>query len=140
MDVIEVEGANGLFDTNIEGKIEKTLEVIKNDYDFVFMHLKGTDTVAEEEGDWNKKIEFLERADKSMIKFLDFEGTLCVTGDHSTPCVLRDHSLDPVPLMIIGGGGDSVESFNEKECALGGLGFFSGHEIMGTLIRESENA
>ena len=139
MDIIDAPGATGGWDTNIESKIETSLEALESGYDFVFMHLKGTDVVAEEEGDWQKKIEFLERADKSFSRLKKFDGILAITGDHSTPCILKDHSDDPVPFALVGGIKDSILSFNENDCSKGGLGHFSGHEIMKKLIREAEN-
>lgn len=139
MDLVEVEGATGGFNTNISGKIKTALNKLDQGYDFVFVHLKGLDVLSEEEGDWEKEIEFLERADKVFKALLDFKGVLCITGDHATPAIIKDHSEDPVPVMIVGGEADAVKAFNEVDCLKGDLGHFSGSEIMAKLIQEARN-
>lgn len=139
MDLIEVEGANGGFNTNISGKIKMALKKLENGYDFMFVHLKGLDVLSEEEGDWEKEIEYLERADKALKVLHNFNGIICITGDHATPCVLKDHSTDPVPVIVVGGEKDKVTAFNEVDCAKGSLGHFSGHEIIPKLIKEAKN-
>lgn len=139
MDILEVAGATGGIDTDVSAKINKSLEALESGYNFVFLHFKATDVVAEEDGDWDKKIAFLERADEEFGKLLEFDGILAVTGDHSTPCILKDHSTDPVPFMMIGGAKDDVGAFNEIDCRHGLLGHFSGHEIMKKIIQEAES-
>jgi 2,3-bisphosphoglycerate-independent phosphoglycerate mutase len=139
MDVAEVRGATGGIDTNISAKVKESLERLKSGYDFVFLHLKGADVVAEEFGDYEKKIAFLEKADKAFKPLLNFSGTICITGDHATPCILKDHSLDAVPIAICGGESDDVSEFNEKDCALGSLSHLNGPEIMPKLICEAKN-
>ena len=49
---------------------------------------------------------------------------LVITGDHSTPSVLKAHSWHPVPVMIRSKycRTDSVTEFGERACMLGGLG------------------
>ncbi|MFQ5999988.1 MAG: phosphoglycerate mutase, partial [Candidatus Bathyarchaeia archaeon] len=62
---------------------------------------------------------------------------VCVTADHSTPCELKSHSDDPVPLLISGTKieGDKVQGFSEKECKRGKLGILEhGTELMPKLI------
>lgn len=152
MDVVDVSGATGGVDTDISAKVGKSLKLLKSGYDFVFMHLKGADVVAEEEGSWEKKMDFFEKADKAFGPLNHFDGVLCVTGDHATPCILKDHSDDPVPIMIIGGKkpgpkrsdlGTSLRldirksGFNEVNCAKGELGHLKGSKIMPKLIKES---
>ena len=65
--------------------------------------------------------------------------TVCVTGDHATPCVMRDHSLDPVPIMVKIGKKDNVMAFNEVDCSKGSLGHLTGPEIMPLLSREARD-
>lgn len=139
MEQIAVKGATGTFNTDIAAKVEAALTNLKSGYDFCFLHLKGTDTVAEEEGDFEKKIEYLERADRAFKPLLAFDGTLCITGDHATPCLLKDHSEDPVPILITGTKTDKIKSFSEKSCFGGSLGHLQGEEIMPKLIMESKN-
>ncbi|MEM2082728.1 MAG: hypothetical protein QXK34_03200, partial [Candidatus Bathyarchaeia archaeon] len=65
------------------------------------------------------------------------ETIICITSDHSTPCSLRAHSDDPVPIVIAGGGieGDSVKKFGETYCKAGKLGLLErGSELLPRLI------
>lgn len=139
MDVIDVPGATGGIETDVSAKISASLERLRSGYDFLFMHLKGADVVAEEEGDFRKKIAFLEKADKAFAPLFDFDGIIAITGDHATPCVLKDHSTDPVPILIFGRETDNVKAFNEVDCQKGKLGHLSGAEIMPKLISDAKN-
>lgn len=130
MDVAAVIGATGGVDTDVSAKFNEALERLESGYDFAFVHLKGADVVAEEEGSFEKKIAFLEKADKSFTLLDSFSGVVVITGDHSTPCILKDHSDDPVPFLIKGDGKDSVTSFNERSGQVGSLGHLYGPEIM----------
>jgi len=134
MDLIEVSGATGMPDTNVGAKIQAAREQLKN-YDFVFVHIKPTD-IFSEDGNWQGKREFIEKIDLA-IDFLEETGTvICVTADHSTPCILKDHSADPVPLLINRPGefGDGIEKFSEPFCAKGSLGAIEGKDLMKLLF------
>lgn len=133
--VIDVPGATGGVDTDIEAKVKASLECFRQGYDFVFMHLKGTDVVAEEEGDFEQKMAFIERADRAFGSLVDFDGIIVITGDHATPCILKDHSDDPVPLLFSAGESGEESSFNERAAASGGLGHLKGTDIMPLIMR-----
>jgi 2,3-bisphosphoglycerate-independent phosphoglycerate mutase len=65
------------------------------------------------------------------------EFLICITADHSTPCALRAHSDDPVPVLISGDRmrGDNVSKFSEKECLKGSLGILQkGTQLMPMLM------
>ena len=67
----------------------------------------------------------IEILDKEFFSFIrKYECVLVVTGDHSTPCTLKGHSSDPVPLLIYGQDMemDNKTRFTEKECKEGSLG------------------
>jgi 2,3-bisphosphoglycerate-independent phosphoglycerate mutase len=75
-----------------------------------------------------EKAAFIERTDKMLQKIIDGienpqETHIAITADHSTPCAIREHSADPVPVAIYGEGVlvDDVTSFGERSCAHGGL-------------------
>jgi 2,3-bisphosphoglycerate-independent phosphoglycerate mutase len=57
---------------------------------------------------------------------------VAVTADHSTSCVRRAHTAEPVPLVVSGGGvrPDGSGSFGERACADGSLGSLRGVEIL----------
>jgi 2,3-bisphosphoglycerate-independent phosphoglycerate mutase len=132
MDLVEVEGATAQPDTNVRGKFRKAVEVTA-DYDFVFVHVKPTDSLAED-GNFLGKKDFIEKIDAAAeeLRKLADDVLLVLTADHSTPCELKKHSADPVPIVIHGRGvrTDAVKSFGERSCAQGGLGIFDGDGVM----------
>ncbi|WP_297501942.1 2,3-bisphosphoglycerate-independent phosphoglycerate mutase [Thermococcus sp.] len=133
-DVYTPKGATGEYDTDEMAKARKTVELLK-DYDFVFLHFKPTDAAGHDNNP-KLKTEMIEKADRMIgyiIEHIDLEETvIAITGDHSTPCEVMNHSGDPVPLLIAGGGvrTDSSEAFGERECMKGGLGRIKGHDIV----------
>lgn len=102
----------------------KMLEDLWNDYDFFFLHVKGADS-AGEDGDFDRKVAKIEEVDAYAPRLLDLKpDVLLVTGDHSTPAVLKAHSWHPVPVLLWGKycRPDAVEDFGERGCMWGGLG------------------
>ncbi len=132
MDIIEVPGATALPDSDIEAKFKTALKQLGS-HDFVFIHVKAADSLAEDGNPEGKK-KFIEKCDKAMGLFdnLPKGALLVVTADHSTPCELKQHSADPVPVMFYGEGvrTDDVAAFGERACAKGGLGHIEGKDIM----------
>jgi 2,3-bisphosphoglycerate-independent phosphoglycerate mutase len=139
MSVINVTGATGGVDTDVRAKIVATMKAFDDGANFVYLHFKGSDVVAEEEGDFEAKIKFFEKVDKELTPILNFDGVVCVTGDHATPCILKNHSLDAVPIMIKGVKKDNVTLFNEFSCCKGALGHIQGPKIMPELMKEARN-
>jgi 2,3-bisphosphoglycerate-independent phosphoglycerate mutase len=132
MKVLQVPGATALWDTDVEAKFKTVLEQLKY-HDFAFVHVKATDSLAED-GDFEGKKNFIEKVDKALEIFnhLPEDMLLVITADHSTPCALKAHSADPVPILFHGRGVrvDHVSAFNEIECVKGGLGFIEGKHVM----------
>jgi 2,3-bisphosphoglycerate-independent phosphoglycerate mutase len=128
---VPVEGATGSADTNIEGKVKTALDEL-NEQDFVLLNIKGADE-AGHDGQAIEKKNFIERVDAALEPMLHEEECLIVIcADHSTPCSIKDHSADPVPLVIRGDGvrTDAVTKFDEISCAQGGLNRISGGALM----------
>ena len=133
MKIIKVKGANGLISTNLKGKIEAVRKSFK-DYDFVFLHIKATDSLSED-GDFLGKKKFIEKIDKRMKPLLKLKDTLIiVTADHSTCCLLKRHCARDIPVLIYGAGEDSVKKFSEKDCNKGGLGKFKQIKLMSKIL------
>jgi len=132
MDIIDVPGATALPDTNIEAKFKASLEALEK-YDFVFCHVKPTDSLAED-GNFEGKKSFIEKADKAAALFtnLSDDVLLVVTSDHSTACELKAHTADPVPLLFSNPSVriDSVTEIGERSFANGGLGHVEGKDVM----------
>lgn len=134
MDIINVDGATALPNTNIDNKIETTIDLLNNkNYDFVFLHIKPTDSLAED-GNYLGKKDFIEKVDKSIQKLetLNDDVLIIITSDHSTACELKAHSADPVPIMFCCNGilSDDVVEFSERAFSKGGLGFIEGKDVM----------
>lgn len=82
----------------------KTLEKEHKKFDYAYIHIKETDLPGHDNKPVEKK-EMLEYIDRTFFKFLkDFAAQkrikVLVTADHSTPCVLKNHSSDPVPVLF----------------------------------------
>jgi 2,3-bisphosphoglycerate-independent phosphoglycerate mutase len=110
----------------------QTLQQEYDKYDFFFIHVKWTDT-AGEDGDFARKVKVLEEIDAALPTVTGLKpDVLVVTGDHSTPAVLRGHSWHPVPVVISSKycRTDAVRSFSEPACLAGGLGRMQSVHIM----------
>jgi len=141
MDVIEVEGATGLTDTNYEGKAAAAVEAVK-DHDLVYVHVEATDE-AGHAGDVDLKIKALEYLDKRVVKIiyekvkaLKEDVTIAILPDHSTPCEIRTHTHDPVPFIIYNPNQkpDEVTLYNEEAVKKGFFGILKEQGFFRTLI------
>lgn len=130
---IQVEGATGGLDSNLNNKIKAALKALKTQ-DFVFIHMKGTDTAGHDH-DAKAKISFIEKIDTAigiLDEKLDWEEThFAFTGDHCTPIDYGDHTAEPVPLLLAGPAvmSDDVDKLDEKSAQYGGLGRISGNVL-----------
>ena len=101
-------------------------------YDFFFVHYKDTDK-AGEDGDFDAKVEALERFDGFIPAIRDLRpDVLVVSGDHATPSILAAHGWQPVPALLWSRycGADPVTAFTERACAAGTLGVIPAHHLM----------
>lgn len=93
-------------------------------FDFFFLHVKQTDSMGED-GDFEGKVRVIEKADQTVSHLMKIEpDVLIVTGDHSTPAVLRSHSWHPVPALLWSKTcrPDGVTRFGEQACIGGAMG------------------
>ncbi len=110
-------------------------------FDCFYIHIKGPDEPGHD-GKVDLKKKLITIIDKhffgKLLPKIKLENhVICVTADHSTPCKLKTHSDDPVPVLIAGGNvkGDEVGGFSERECKKGSLGVLeNGTELMPKLI------
>jgi 2,3-bisphosphoglycerate-independent phosphoglycerate mutase len=137
LDVIHVEGATGLYDTNYEGKAEAALQQLKS-RDFVFLHVEASDE-AGHEGDAQLKVKTIEYFDgrllKTILKSIDSVGdevAIAILPDHPTPCALKTHVHDSVPFMIRTPGiaGDGISRYTEQFAQSGSFGWRKGTEFI----------
>jgi 2,3-bisphosphoglycerate-independent phosphoglycerate mutase len=136
MDIIDVEGATGGVDTNLENIAQSILETSALDYDFILINIDGADE-AGHDGNLKEKLNFIEKVDEVIGKIMEMEDTYFIlTADHSTPISVMDHTGDPVPLVIRGPElrVDLVEKFDERTATGGGLCRIRGGDIMNILM------
>jgi 2,3-bisphosphoglycerate-independent phosphoglycerate mutase len=113
------------------------------DWDGLYVHLKGPD-VPGHDGDAAGKLLSVEQIDSfyfgPLMRRLDGEDfVVAVTADHSTPCELKAHSDDPVPVLIAGGlEPEGTESFGEQEARSGWLGRMRGQDLVPKLVSVSK--
>jgi 2,3-bisphosphoglycerate-independent phosphoglycerate mutase len=122
-----------LLDTSTD--IKEEFAVLKKnyaDYDFFFLHVKGTDS-AGEDGDFERKARIIEEVDRALPALTALEpDVIVVTGDHSTPALLKAHSWHPLPVLLYSKycRADRVGGFSETACIMGGLGRLPATQLM----------
>ena len=142
LEVIEVEGATGLYDTNYEGKANAAIDALR-EKDFVYLHIEASDE-AGHEGDVELKIKTIEYLDARVVKpileeLLKWEEpvTIAILPDHPTPCATKTHTTSPVPFIIYRPGvtPDDVLVYDEFAQQTGSYGLLKGAEFMHELIK-----
>ena len=121
-------------------RVDRLIEALPH-YDCFYIHLKGPDEPGHD-GDFRRKMEVIALIDEHffgrLLSEIDLRDYIfCVTADHSTPCKLKAHSDDPVPVLISGDkvSADGTTTFSEKECRGGELGVLErGVELMPILM------
>jgi 2,3-bisphosphoglycerate-independent phosphoglycerate mutase len=128
------------FDTHqVEGAAKEEVDALTEllpDHDFVFMHVKKTDS-AGEDGDFERKVAAIEEVDALVPRILDAGvEVMAVTGDHSTPAQMAAHSWHPVPVLLWGGtaAADGLPHFDEVTCRQGSLGRFEAKHLLPQLL------
>jgi 2,3-bisphosphoglycerate-independent phosphoglycerate mutase len=132
---VPVQGITGSQDSNIAGKIAAAIRELASK-DFVLVNIKGADESGHD-GLAEQKRTFIEKADTALEPLLGLSDcVIIVCADHSTPCTIKDHSADPVPVVIRGDGVrmDDVVRFDEYTCAKGGLGRITGAALLPTAL------
>ena len=110
----------------------RVLEQHWDKYDFFFIHFKYSDSTGED-GDFAAKVARIEEFDAAVPGITALKpDVLIVTGDHSTPSMLRSHSWHPVPTLLSARfcRTDGCQRFVESECLRGGLGQFEAKYLM----------
>lgn len=146
MKVLEVPGANGTLHTNYEGKAKAALEVLlKDDYDFVYIHVEAPDEMGHQ-GSIENKIKAIEYLDQRVIRPVleGMEGAgedfrMLIMPDHPTPIRCRTHTDDPVPYLIYDSRQNTESSFlyNEAEAKKSGNVILKGHTVIDRLFDEN---
>jgi len=120
-------------------EIQDELESLKkcwNDFDFFYVHIKKTDSYGED-GNFEAKVKVIEEVDRLIPELIKLNpDVLAVTGDHSTPVLMKSHSWHPVPLMIRSEFSRKGlnSKFDEFECARGTLGTVQALDVMSLIL------
>ncbi len=142
LEIVNVEGATGLANTNYEGKAQAAIEALQHD-DFVFVHVEATDE-AGHDGDLELKLRAIDYLDKRLIKpvyeaVCQMNEPVCIAilPDHPTPVEMRIHVNEPVPFLIWHPGieADAVEHYDEVSCVSGSYGMLKLNEFMNQLMK-----
>lgn len=143
LEVIHVEGATGLYDTNYEGKAEAALEALKTN-DFVYLHVEASDE-AGHEGDPALKVKTIENLDNRLVRIIyetlqtwDEPVAIAILPDHPTPCAIRTHTGDPVPFLIYKPGHtpDAVDRFDEFSVLKGQYGLLEKDQFIREFLKD----
>ena len=142
LEIVNVEGATGLANTNYEGKAQAAIEALQHD-DFVFVHVEAT-VEADHDGDLELKLRAIDYLDKRLIKpvyeaVCQMNEPVCIAilPDHPTPVEMRIHVDEPVPFLIWHPGieADAVEHYDEVSCVSGSYGMLKLNEFMNQLMK-----
>jgi len=140
MHLIELPPPSGNIKNDSLLRVTRLLEILPS-YDCFYIHIKGPDEPAHD-GNYRLKTQLIAVIDRyffgKLMQKIDLSDYLiCVTSDHATPCKLKAHSDDPVPVLITGDKiqGDNISKFSEEECRKGSLGVLDhGAELMPMLM------
>ena len=139
LQVIEVDGATGNYDTNFSGKAKACIDALNNGKNYVYIHMEAPDECGHH-GDAEHKIYSIEQIDEQVVKpivnYLENCGDdykILVCPDHPTPLCLKTHVSDPVPFIIYTKGdkkGNGATAYTEKQAQSTGLTFNDGVSLV----------
>jgi 2,3-bisphosphoglycerate-independent phosphoglycerate mutase len=138
MEVVEVEGATGWYDTDYEAKRDAALDFLAGGGDLFVIHVEASDE-AGHAGDLEEKIRALENWDRrilaGLVEGLDHLGPwrLLLLPDHATPLHLRTHTRASVPYLLVDSGGRGPGG-TYSEAATAGCPPIPAHQLMGRLV------
>ena len=96
------------------------------------INVKGN-VAAEEDVECDRKARVIGEVDNALPSLTSLEpDVIVVTGDHSTPALLKGHSWHPVPIILCSKWcrPDHVREFSESACLAGALGRFPAVAVM----------
>jgi 2,3-bisphosphoglycerate-independent phosphoglycerate mutase len=140
MHLVDIPPPSESLKTDCRIRVKALLRALPS-HDCFYIHIKGPDEPGHD-GDFRLKTQQIATVDEHFFGELLQKAKLdnyvvCVTADHATPCKLKAHSDDPVPLLISGNKveGDNVQEFSERACKEGSEGMLrQGFELMPKLV------
>jgi 2,3-bisphosphoglycerate-independent phosphoglycerate mutase len=138
MEVINVQGATGLANTNYEGKADAALKALQKK-DLVVVHVEASDEAGHVK-DIKLKVKTIEYLDRRLVSRI-IAGmkepyAIAVLPDHPTPISLGTHSRDLVPFSIASPKTkpDNVKVFDEESAKVGGYGEVKNKNLIELLL------
>jgi 2,3-bisphosphoglycerate-independent phosphoglycerate mutase len=129
--------AGGLTDYEEKAKVAAQSMQTQN---AIYVHLKGPDEFGHD-GDAMGKMKNIEEIDERFFGTLldnidSSKVAVVISADHSTPCINKGHSDDPVPLLVSGNfiKKDVTMRFTEAEAKKGAIGLIEGAEVVTTAL------
>ena len=102
----------------------------------IYVHLKGPDEFGHD-GDAIGKMKNIEEIDErffgTLLKNIDTSKVfVMISADHSTPCINKGHSDDPVPVVVSGDfiKNDGTTRMTEAQAKKGSIGLLQGAEVV----------
>lgn len=138
MEVVEVAGATGNWDTDFQGKANACADALLAGADFVYVHMEAPDECGHH-GDVGKKVFSIEQIDgvvKTVCERLRAAGeefALLLCPDHPTPIAFKTHVSDPIPFLLYDSRkktGNGAASYDEAEAKKTGLFVPKGWELI----------
>lgn len=142
MEVINVPGATGNYNTNYKGKADAAIDAFRRGREFVYVHVEAPDECGHR-GEFDIKPLAIEKIDSEILapvlEYLEKSGEdfkIMVLPDHPTPLELRTHSHEPVPFFIYGPSDkkNGVDSFTEENCRKTGYHIADGSTLLDHMI------
>jgi 2,3-bisphosphoglycerate-independent phosphoglycerate mutase len=102
----------------------------------IYVHLKGPDEFGHD-GDAIGKMKNIEEIDQRFFKTLlenidSSKVAIVISADHSTPCINKGHSDDPVPVLVSGDfiKKDGTTRMTEQQAKSGSIGLIQGAQVI----------
>jgi 2,3-bisphosphoglycerate-independent phosphoglycerate mutase len=142
MEIVSVQGATGLANTNYEGKADAALKALRSN-DLVFVHVEAPDEAGHCK-DYNLKVKTIEDLDKRLLGRI-LEGmiepcAIAILPDHPTPIKIGTHSREPVPFSIASPflKPDGVKKFDEPSAEKGAFGLVKNDYLISLLLNSGK--
>jgi 2,3-bisphosphoglycerate-independent phosphoglycerate mutase len=125
--------AGGLTDYEEKARVSAKAMETQN---AIYVHLKGPDEFGHD-GDAIGKMKNIEEIDQRFFKTLvenidSSKVAIIISADHSTPCIYKGHSDDPVPILVSGDfiKNDGTTRMTEEQAKKGSIGLLQGVEVV----------
>mgnify|MGYP005835425545 CR=1 FL=1 len=137
LEMVEVPGATGYYDTDYEAKGRCALEALQGGFDFVLVHVEAPDE-AGHQGDLAEKIRAIESFDEHVVGVI-LDGirrwgdwSVLILPDHATPISVKTHTEEPVPFALLSSRGNPRGGmrFNEEDARRSGIFVEDGSNLL----------